>query len=50
MYFWWIIFIIALFPVTYKPKNLFWWISGGLFFISKLAYLYLLILNFAVEL
>ena len=38
MYFWWIIFIIALFSVTYKPKNLFLWIFGGLFFISKLAY------------
>lgn len=31
MYFWWIIFVMALFSVTYKPKNLFWWIFGGLF-------------------
>gem|GEM_PF-6194874 len=41
VYFWWTFFKISLFSVTYKPKNLFWWIFGGLFFISKFAYLYL---------
>ena len=37
MYFWWIIFVMALFSVTYKPKNLFWWIFGGLFFYLKIC-------------
>ena len=40
MYFWWTFFIMALFSVTYKPKNRFWWILGGHFFVLKFAYLY----------